>query len=99
MLKNYLLSAIRNIAKNKFYSALNIIGLTIGLVTFILIFLYVRDEITYDQHHTNYDRIFRIESSFRIGTKYDNFAVVPFPMAPALQLEFPEVENVVRFAG
>ena len=99
MLKNYLLSAIRNIAKNKFYSALNIIGLTIGLVTFILIFLYVRDEITYDRHHTNYERIFRIESSFRIGTKYDNFAVVPFPMAPALQLEFPEVENVVRFAG
>ena len=99
MLKNYLLSAVRNMAKNKFYSALNIIGLTVGLVTFILIFLYVRDEVTYDQHHVNYERIYRLESSFKIGTKYDNFAIVPLPMAPALQLEYPEIEKVVRFAG
>lgn len=98
MLKSYLLSAIRNMAKNKFYAALNILGLTIGLVSFILIFLFVRDEVTYDQYHINYHRIYRLESSFQIGTKYDNFAIVPVPLAPALQMEYPEIEKVVRFA-
>jgi len=98
MIKSYFIAAIRNMAKNKFYAALNILGLTIGLVSFILIFLYVRDEVTYDQHNSKFDRIYRLESSFRIGTKYDNFAVVPIPLGPALQLEYPEVEKVVRFA-
>lgn len=99
MIKNYLLSAIRNMARNKFYTGLNILGLTIGLVTFIMIFLYVSDELSYDKYHQNYQRIYRLESSFRIGTKYDNFAIVPLPLGPALKLEYPEIEKVVRFAG
>lgn len=98
MLKNYLTSALRSMTKSPFYSLLNIAGLTVGLTTFIFIFIYVSDELTYDKHHDNHDRIYRLESNFTIGTKHDRFAIVPIPMAPALQLEYPEIESIVRFA-
>jgi len=67
MLRNYLLSAWRNILRNKLYTVLNIVGLSIGLATFIFILLYLRDELAYDKHHENHERIFRIESDFTIA--------------------------------
>jgi len=97
MLKNYLISAFRNISKNKFYSSLNILGLAIGLAAFIFIFLYIQDEISYDKYHENRDRIYRIESNFNISGKHETFAIVPTPMGPALKLEYPEVEEMCRF--
>ncbi len=99
MFKNYIISAIRNITKSPFYAFLNIAGLTIGMATFIFILIYVADEISYDKHNTNYSRIHRLESDFTIGSKHDKFAIVPIPMGPALQLEFPEIESIVRFRG
>ncbi len=99
MLKNYLISAIRSITKNPFYAFLNILGLTIGLAAFIFIYIYVTDEISYDKHNTKHSQIYRLESDFTIGSKHDRFAIVPIPMGPALKLEFPEIENVVRFRG
>lgn len=83
MLKNYLISALRNITKSPFYAILNIAALTIGLTTFIFIFMYVSDELAYDRYHKKADRIYRLESNFKIGTKHDRFAIVPIPMAPA----------------
>lgn len=97
MFDNYLKSAIRSITKNKFYSVLNAIGLAIGISAFIFIFLYVRNEITYDQYHEKADRIYRIESDFNISNKHDQFAIVPIPMAPALKIELPEIESFCRF--
>lgn len=97
MLKNYFLSAIRNITKNPFYAFLNIIGLTIGLAAFIFIYIYVKDEVSFDKHNTKHHRIYRIESDFTIGSKHDKFAIVPIPMGPALKLEYPEIEEFVRF--
>jgi len=99
MLRNYLISALRNIAKNKFYSLLNILGLSIGMTAFIFILIFVRDELTYDKHNDKHERIHRIESNFSISNREETFAVVPVPMAPAFMLEFPEVENFVRFTG
>jgi putative ABC transport system permease protein len=97
MLKNYLISAFRNISKNKFYSFLNILGLAIGLAAFIFIFLYIQDEISYDKHHEKSSRIYRVESNFNISGKHETFAIVPTPMGPALKLEYPEVEEMCRF--
>ncbi len=97
MLKNYIISAIRNITKNPFYAILNIVGLTIGIAAFIFILVYVLDEITYDKHNVNHPRIYRLESDFSIGSKHDRFAIVPIPMGPALKLEYPEIEEFVRF--
>lgn len=97
MIKNYLLSLYRNITRNKFYSALNIAGLSIGLAAAILILLYVQDELSYDKYHTNHEQIYRVESHFTVNNKEDFFAIVPVPMGPALKLEFPEVKEFVRF--
>nr|NQU89542.1 ABC transporter permease [Bacteroidota bacterium] len=97
MFLNYLKSALRNITKNKFYSFLNILGLAIGIAAFIFIFLYVRNEISFDKYHEKADRIYRVESDFTISGKHDQFAIVPVPMGPALKLEFPEVEEMCRF--
>jgi len=96
MLKNYLLSLYRNITRNRFYSILNITGLSVGIASAIFILLYVQDELSYDKHNEKHERIYRIESDFNISNKHDRFAIVPIPMGPALKIEFPEVEGFVR---
>ncbi|OQX81874.1 MAG: hypothetical protein B6D64_01505 [Bacteroidetes bacterium 4484_276] len=97
MFKNYLKSALRNITKNKFYSFLNILGLAVGFAAFIFIFLYIRDELSYDRYHQKSSQIYRVESSFNISGKHETFAIVPTPMGPALKLEYPEVKEMCRF--
>ena len=98
MYSSYFLSAIRNIQKSPFYAILNILGLTIGLTAFIFILIYVNDELSYDRHNKNHHKIYRLESEFDIGSKHDRFAVVPIPLGPALQMEYLEIESVVRFS-
>ncbi len=99
MLSNYLRSALRNFLRNRFHSILNLLGLAIGLATFIFIFLYLQNEIAFDKYHQKGDRIYRIESDFTISGKHDRFAIVPVPMGPALKLEFPEIEAFCRFSS
>ncbi len=96
MILNYLKSTLRTLNRNKFHTVLNITGLSVGLAAFILILLYVRDELTYDKSNDKYDRIYRLESNFTISDRHEKFAIVPIPMGPAFKLEFPEVENMVR---
>lgn len=98
MIFSYLKTALRIITKNRLYSALNILGLAIGLIAFIFILIYVRVEANYDKNHQKHERIHRLESSFVISGKSEEFAIVPIPMAPALKLEFPEIESFVRFS-
>jgi putative ABC transport system permease protein len=99
MIKNYLISAYRSIKKNKFYSVLNIFGPAIGITCAILILLYVQEELTFDKHFKNYDRIYRLESDFNISGKATLAALVPIPMAPTLKDEYPEIKEIARFAG
>jgi len=99
MLKNYFISAYRSIAKNKFYSVLNIFGPAIGITCAILILLYVKEELTFDKYNKKYDRIYRLESDFNISGKATLAALVPMPMAPTLKDEYPEIKEVARFAG
>jgi putative ABC transport system permease protein len=99
MLKNYFISAYRSIKKNKFYSLLNIFGPAIGITCAILILLYVQEEVTFDKHSKNYDRIYRLESDFNISGKATLAALVPIPMAPTLKDEYPEIKEIARFVG
>ena len=96
MIRNYLKSAIRNITRNKFYSVLNILGLSIGLISTIFILLYIQDELSFDKYNKNYKRIYRLESDFRISEKHDKFAVTSVPIAPAMKMEYPEIEQYTR---
>ncbi len=99
MLKNYFVSAYRSIINNKFYSILNIFGPAIGITCAILILLYVKEELTFDKHFSNYDRIYRLESDFNISGKPTLAGLTPIPMAPTLKDEYPEIKEFTRFAG
>jgi putative ABC transport system permease protein len=98
MLKNYFITAWRNITRDKFYTLLNIAGLAIGLTAAVFIALYVIDELTYDKSHVNYKRIYRLESHFVINGKDDLFAATQIPLGPTLKDEYPEIEEYVRIA-
>lgn len=97
MIKNYLRTAWRNLFKNKFSSAINIGGLATGMACSLLIFLFVKDELSYDQYHKNADRVYRVVKDFinDDGSRIPD-ATSPPALAPAMQREIPEVEGVTR---
>ena len=67
MLKNYFKIAWRNLLRNKIFSAIKILGLSIGLTVCMLIFLYVKDELSYDQFHENKTQLYRIMQEIHIS--------------------------------
>jgi len=98
MYKSYFKIAFRNLLSNKSFSFINISGLAIGLSTCVLIMLYVLDEMNYDKHHQDGNRIYRIASAVN-GEKW---VAAPGPLAEGLKKDFPEVEQstrLVRFPG
>lgn len=99
MLKNYLKIALRNLWKQKIYAVINVVGLAVGIAFCALIFLYVRDELTYDRFHDEADRLYRMHRvSFAAdGSVRATDTSLPFPTGPALQADLPEVEQYVRF--
>ncbi|MHC1776788.1 MAG: ABC transporter permease [Lentimicrobium sp.] len=99
MISNYIRSAARNFSRNKFYSIINILGLSLGLTATFFILLFINDEVGFDKHFANHERIYRLEGDFTINNKHDRFAVSSSAIAPALQIEFPEIEKFCRFAS
>lgn len=94
MLSNYIKIAWRNITGNPLFSAINIIGLSIGLACCIIITLFVRYETSFDQQWNNADRTYRVTRDF-FGNNLQLAAVAP-PIAPLLQEDFPEIEDITR---
>ena len=99
MIKNYFKVAIRNILKYKFFSAINILGMTIGLSACLLISLYVIDELSFDQFHQDADRIYQVGLHGKIGDQDVRTASTCPPMAKTLVSEIPEVETSTRIAS
>lgn len=97
MFKNYLKIAFRNLWKSKGFSAINIIGLAIGLATCLLILLFVLDELSYDRYNKKADRIYRVDGDIKFGGNHFILAVAPDPMGPTLKKDFPQVEQYCRF--
>lgn len=97
MFQNYLKSALRNIKRQKGYSLITLAGLTIGIACFVLIFLYVRYEFSYDRFHENAENIYRVIVDTRetyMGKS--QVTVTPGPLATAMQEEFPEVLKATK---
>ncbi|MDX1628230.1 MAG: ABC transporter permease, partial [Fulvivirga sp.] len=93
MIKNYLKIALRNLSKSKLHTAINMMGLAIGLAAVVLISLYVEDELSYDKFHENANDI------YRIAWWSDNPQTrTPHPMAQALVNDFPQVEAAVSLS-
>ncbi len=97
MIKNYLKIALRNLWNNKGFSAINIIGLAVGLATCLLMLFYVTDELGFDKYNDKADRIYRIDGDIKFGGNHFILAVAPDPMGPVLKKDFPQVEQYVRF--
>jgi len=98
MFKNYLKISFRNLWKYRGYSVINLAGLATGMACFILILLWVQDELSYDKFHENTNRLFRV---VRLDSEDPSQGVcrTGAPWGPALHNDFPEVENFVRFRG
>ncbi|MDH4298056.1 MAG: ABC transporter permease, partial [Cyclobacteriaceae bacterium] len=96
MFKNYFNVAIRNILKHKFFSAINVLGMTIGVAACLLIILYIADELSYDRFHANADRIYQVGLHGKIGGQDIRVSNTCPPMAAALVAEIPEVESATR---
>ncbi len=97
MFKNYLKIAFRSLWRSKAHAIINVLGLALGIGCCILISLFVRDEMTFDQFHSKADRIYRVYGREDWGEKQQFFyTATPFPMGPALKDNLPEVEAQVR---
>jgi putative ABC transport system permease protein len=98
MLRNYLVTAWRNIVKAKGFSILNVAGLAVGLAVCILILLFVRAETSYDAYHTYVDRIYRIQNASLDpdGSIRGEFATLAPSFAPLMRSDFPEIERLAR---
>jgi putative ABC transport system permease protein len=98
MIKNYFTVAVRNILKHKLFSAINILGMTIGLTACLMIVLYVVDELSFDRFHKDADRIYQVGLHGKLGGQDIRVANTCPPMAAALKAEFPEVDDAIRVA-
>jgi putative ABC transport system permease protein len=96
MLKSYFKIAWRNLKKNKLYSFVNIIGLAIGITSFILISLYIESEWSYDRFHKNADRITRVTMEYSNGGTVGKYAQTGTKVGPQLKRGFPQVVTFVR---
>ncbi|HEY0651873.1 MAG TPA: ABC transporter permease [Chryseosolibacter sp.] len=97
MFKNYFITSLRSLMRSKGFSAINIVGLAVGLATFSLISLYVYHELSFDRYHENANRIFRIVENLRTENEMLFQSTSSPPMGPRMKKDFPEVVNYVRF--
>lgn len=102
MWKNYLKVGWRSISKNRFYSAINVLGLALGIGFAYLTFLYVNGELRYDRFHEKADRIYRIVEKtvdINTGETTASSVVTPIPLGTSIIEEYPEIENISRFGS
>ncbi len=98
MLSNYFKLAFRNILKHKLFSAINILGMSIGVAACLLIMLYVVDELSFDRFHTDSDRIYQVGLHAKISGQDLMVSNTPPPMAERFTAEIPGVESATRIA-
>ncbi|MBS1567624.1 MAG: ABC transporter permease, partial [Bacteroidetes bacterium] len=100
MLKNYLVTAWRNLRKDKVFSIINILGLTIGIAVCLLIFLFLQNEFSVDRFHKQGKNIYRVMRGFETNGTMNWIPFVSPPYATALQNDYPSaIKQVVRVDG
>ncbi|SOE22059.1 putative ABC transport system permease protein [Spirosomataceae bacterium TFI 002] len=96
MLRNYFKIAWRNTFKNGVFTALNLFGLSMGIAIFLYLFLYTKQELSFDKHNSNYDRIVRIGQEVSFDGQTEDWACVPNIVGPTMTKELPEIETYAR---
>ncbi len=96
MIRNYIKTAYRSLARNVGFTAINVLGLSVGLATCLLIVFYVVDELSYDRYNTHADRIYRVTEIAKLNGNEASYAGVEKPLLEALK-SFPQIERMARF--
>lgn len=100
MLKNYILLALRNLAKNRLFSGINILGLGLSMGVCLFILLLVRSAYEYDKFHPDGERVFRVNTkALRKDGGGEPYATSPYPVGAALAAGFSQVEAMTRLAA
>src|SRR5690348_2385786 len=99
MFRSLLLTALRNFKKDKWYTLLNVLGLTIGITFSLFLIFYVTDELSFDRFQPNADRIYRINTYIQEKDKNTDWALSQLPLGPQLKKDYPEVEEMARFVS
>ncbi len=99
MLFNYLTIAFRNLMRKRVFTAINVIGLSVGVASSLIIFLYVQEEFSYDKFVPEHDRIYRMVEERKYPDRLAHFAMIPSGYATILAEEIPEVEVSTRLVG
>jgi putative ABC transport system permease protein len=96
MIKNYFIVVMRYLRRDKLYTFINLAGLSVGIACCFIIFLFVKDEVSYDRFHKTTEKIYRLTTfeTNEAGTRH--MAHSYMPMAPLLQSQFADVQQVVR---
>ena len=97
MIISFIKTAFRYFLKHRAYALINVTGLAIGIASFILIMIYVLDELSYDRYHSKADRIYRIAQKYDFEGVGENSASLPFPVAFTLIGDYPHlIDNICR---
>lgn len=96
MLLSNLKISFRSLLKQRRFSAINIVGLTLSMTVALIIFLFVQQETSYEHSYSGYENIYRLTARFNLKSGEEKVAVTPYPLAPTLATELPEVEAATR---
>lgn len=96
MIKNYLIITLRNFIRNKNYTLINILGLSVGITSCIVIFLIVKYDLSFDRFHSQADRIYRVVQETDNSTGIEYSSAIPYPFADAFRNDFSEVPLVTQ---
>src|SRR6202000_3330726 len=100
MFRNYLVTALRNIARHRLYSLINIAGLAVGLTCAVFIILFIRDEVSYDKWIPGSENLYRVEHTFMApGEPPIPGTGSPYPVVVAMQQQMPEVTGITHLTG
>jgi putative ABC transport system permease protein len=97
MIRNYFTVTLRNFIRNKSYAFINVLGLSIGITSCIIIFLLIKYDLSFDTFHSKTDRIYRVVRDFKNRSGIDYDGVTPYPFASAFRNDFPDVPLVTQF--
>ncbi len=96
LILNYFKISLRNLKRNKSYSAINIFSLALSIACFLFILLYINQELSYDKYHTDNNQIFMVSEQIKTSSDLLSFAQVGWPVAPALKENFSQIKYTSR---
>lgn len=99
MFRNYLLLAFRNFLRNRTYTLINVLGLSIGITSCVIIFLLITNDLSFDRFHTRYGQIQRVVLDTKSASGMDQGTTTPYPFADAFRNDFADVPLMTQFHG